>query len=161
MSVNQDENDQYDSKCPDCDIVCDINVPIACLINLSTQEDKMVCQDCWDCFKNEYKQEGFFNTDTECEDDHGVKVIYNIETGGWEAIEDHCVECGYPECECVEDLPRDCEECKEDFLPSKEHKFDSVCDSCVSECGKIQTLYTESQYLIATKFKKSKEGSAC
>lgn len=37
------------------------------------------------------------------EDDHGVKVVFNIETGGWEAVEDHCVECGYPECECVDD----------------------------------------------------------
>ena len=87
------EEDQYKDTCPDCGIVCHIDVPIACLVNPSTKEDKMVCQDCWDCFKKEYKQEGFFNTDTMCEDDKGFKVIYNIETGGWESIEDHCEEC--------------------------------------------------------------------
>jgi hypothetical protein len=38
-------------------------------------------------------------------DDHGVMCHYSRTTGGWEAIEPFCVECGYGDdnCECEEE----------------------------------------------------------
>jgi hypothetical protein len=33
-------------------------------------------------------------------DDRGILCHYSKTTGGWEPIEDHCVECGYDECVC-------------------------------------------------------------
>ena len=36
-------------------------------------------------------------------DDHNVLCYYDPETEGWEALEDHCVECGYCDCRCCED----------------------------------------------------------
>ena len=39
-----------------------------------------------------------------------------------------------------EATPRNCAECKEEFTPSWEHNFDTVCDECHSEKGKKQVV---------------------
>jgi hypothetical protein len=44
----------------------------------------------------------FFNVVIEY-DDHNVLCYYDPETEGWEALEDHCGECGYCDCRCCED----------------------------------------------------------
>ena len=44
------------------------------------------------------KGEFEFESGDEMEDDCGVMCRFT--DGGWEPIEDHCVNCGFAECEC-------------------------------------------------------------
>ena len=68
------------------------------------------------------------------EDDCGVMCHYSKTTGGWEPIEEHCIECGYRynDCHCdYDDLLKNvfytvCEEDK-----NKLNKLQHKCAECV------------------------------
>lgn len=72
-------------------------------------------------------------------DDHGVMCHYSRTTGGWEAIEPFCVECGYGKgkCECIkceeeEDEEEYCAACGEYISYEDDKKIFgmSVCNPC-------------------------------
>jgi hypothetical protein len=54
-----------------------------------------------DFFQNSYSKDEDEESYDEY-DDNDVLCHYSVTTGGWEAIEDHCVECGFVECRCLD-----------------------------------------------------------
>jgi hypothetical protein len=63
-------------------------------------------------------------------DDKGVKCRYDEEEG-WIPIEDHCVECGYVDCECERGVV--VPESEEDLIPlCDEDGYDTKCYFCNS-----------------------------
>jgi hypothetical protein len=48
-------------------------------------------------------------------DDMGVKVKWNKETEGWDALEPYCVECGRPEGDCTDYCTQNCNEEQKHF----------------------------------------------
>lgn len=95
-----------------------------------------------DDFQEWLKQQESDNEDTEsveshdeC-DDHGVLCHYSRTTGGWEAIEPFCVECGYGKgnCECIkcEEEEEYCNACREILSYEDDKKTNglTVCNAC-------------------------------
>jgi predicted metal-binding protein len=63
----------------------------------------------------------------------------------------------YDEEDCYNqvDEPRECDECHEDFTPSTDHKYDAVCDECVTDKGKHQSTMTLKEYAVAIQLSKT------
>eukprot|EP01050_Picozoa_sp_SAG11_P027174 SAG11_NODE_6777_length_1250_cov_89.510860_1_plen_129_part_00 len=60
------EDDQYNTLCYECQSQLSIDVHIACIEKESTNEDRTLCQECWDDMRDEYKQDGWTN---DCDSD--------------------------------------------------------------------------------------------
>lgn len=121
----------------------------------NTQDPPATPEECYEAVKDWL--ESCSSDDDECEEER-LRMLGVMSWGcknpyvDWEVVMEYVEELFEANKEeDEEDEARECEACYEDFTPSTDHKYDSVCDECVSEKGKIQSLYTPEQYAIAVR----------
>jgi hypothetical protein len=62
--------DQYSSKCAECEAVLHENVAITCCVKKASQEEMVVCSNCWCDNEEEFREEGWTcDEDSDSEED--------------------------------------------------------------------------------------------